>query len=208
MMRPSQYADTWYSKEEFRHLRMESHMVASGIRHRHETDKSNRLSYGNVLLSTYQSCARGEHPSQDTVHHLASWLEVATSRRGLEKMSQMEMHKQRRKAVSSAIFSVLDTQIALRDETFDTRADHLRLVYQKRSAPAILFARVLALADELAVAQQDASTANCRNDMVRGNAHKTTLHSMKQWNANAFAGRLSSSQLSSRRLLTFQGRVS
>lgn len=199
---PSQIADTWYSPEEFRRLRIESNMVASGIRHRYETDKSNRLSYGNVLLSTYKSCVGGEYPSQDTVHHLASWLEVAASRRGLEKLSQKELHKQRRQSVSSAILSVLNTQNAFKDESFDARADRLRLVYEKVSAPAILFARALALADELA-ARQDASTANSRDGMLRGNAHKTSLRSMKQWNANACGGRLASS-----RLQTLQGMVS
>ncbi|KAI2497669.1 hypothetical protein MHU86_16856 [Fragilaria crotonensis] len=187
ILTPSQVAATWYSPEEFRRLRIESNMVASGIRHRHETDKSNRLSYGNVLLSTYKSCVGGEQPSQDTVQQLASWLEVAASRRGLEKLSQKEMHRQRRKAVSSAIHSVLDTQNAFKDENVDARADRLRLVYEKSSASSILFARVLALADELA-AQQDGSTAHGRAGMFPCNSHKTTLHSMKQWNAKACGG--------------------
>lgn len=156
-------------------------MVASGIRNRHETDKSNRLSYGNILLSVYKSCLEGEHPSQDTVQHLANWLEVGASRRGLEKMSQKEMYRQRRKTVSNAILTVLDTQNIFKDDSFDARADHLRVAYQKITAPGILFARVIAVADELA-ARQD-SKGNCREDERRGDPHRKNLHSMNQWHA-------------------------
>eukprot|EP00545_Synedropsis_sp_CCMP1620_P005837 CAMPEP_0119006024 /NCGR_PEP_ID=MMETSP1176-20130426/2075_1 /TAXON_ID=265551 /ORGANISM="Synedropsis recta cf, Strain CCMP1620" /LENGTH=236 /DNA_ID=CAMNT_0006957911 /DNA_START=46 /DNA_END=756 /DNA_ORIENTATION=- len=150
---------SWWSGEEFQRFRMSYQMMAQGIRCRHEAAASNPSSYTNVLCSTYQSCVDGRSPSEDNLKQLAGWMEMGTSRLGLESLSVKTIKNERREASRRAIKSVLEAQT---DKTGlgGIDAEKIRRVYQKVTESARLFAIALADAAELATTQDDKNVLN------------------------------------------------
>ena len=141
-------------------FRMESQMVASGIRNRFKADMYNPTSYSNVLILTYKLCRRRQGPNQDLIQQLANWLEVGASRRGLEKLCVEAIYRDRRNRIRKSIQAVLATQNQIEDSRNsddDEKAEQIRLVYQEIALPAKLFAVSLGVADAIA-AKQDRAT--------------------------------------------------
>ena len=168
LLTPSLVVDsTWYTTQDMKRFRMESQMVASGIRNRFKADISNPTSYSNVLILTYKMCRRRQGPNQDLIQQLANWLEVGATRRGLEKLSVEAIYRDRRNRIRKSIRTVLATQSQIEDHgntDDDEKAEQIRLVYQEITLPAKLFAVSLGVADAIAAKQDRAAKSLALSD--------------------------------------------
>jgi len=147
---------TWYTAQDMEQFRMESRMVASGIRNCFKIDASNPTSYSNILIMVHKLCLRKQGPNQDMIHQLANWLEVGATRRGLEKLSVEAIHRDRRNRIRNSIQAVLTMQCKLNNNgngDYDQKAEQIRLVYQEITLPAKLFAVSMGIADAVAAKQ-------------------------------------------------------
>jgi hypothetical protein len=147
---------TWYTTQEMERFRMESRLVASGIRNRFKADVSNPTSYSNILIMVHQLCLRKQGPSEEIIQQLANWLEVGATRRGLEKLSVDAIYRDRRSRIKNSIQAVLTTQDKFKNNgkiEDEEIAEQIRLVYQEITFPAKLFAVSLGVADAVAAKQ-------------------------------------------------------
>lgn len=159
-------------------------MVASGICYRHEADESNPCSYYNVLSLTYKTCLQGRIQDKENLQQLANWLEVGTSRRGLEQLSVHAIKKDRRTRCNKAILTVLEAQTRFDSSSAHEKTEGIRMIYGEITKPARLFAIALADADELA-SQQDRRTALLPTTDCPRETSKAFLNNWKNWSATA-----------------------
>lgn len=146
--------DMWYSSEDFTQFRISTKALASGIQYRH-SGTSEPASYTNTLSVTYESCcSRGSNKAdRASLYYLARWFGVGPNRRGLEYLSSSKSIRVDRKArVSRSIAAVLDAQEE-EYEDYESKAQHIRQLYEDIAAPALIFANRIATASELALCE-------------------------------------------------------
>lgn len=159
----------WYSPSEYRMFRVSASDTAQQIV---ATEKRNRApySYQRVMERTYAVCCEAVTSDQEQRHcqlapsdfvHLQRWLEVATTRVGLEKWSIRTIATDksvRREAMTEA---VMDAQTSCLDsfennmQDQDDTAEFMRATCDRLSRPSRLFSRTLAQGLAAAVAKEN-----------------------------------------------------
>jgi hypothetical protein len=175
LMTKNEVKDLWYSAMEYRFFRS---VALDASQHITATEKRNRApySYQRVLERAYTVCSQvGVEPvskngqcnvleAADFVH-LQRWLEVATSRVGLEKWSIRSIANDkvvRRQTLNAAVlqsqhksrsplyFVDYDTD----EENDNSTAEAMRLECERLSRPSRLFSHTLAMALAAAVQKE------------------------------------------------------
>lgn len=154
---PEESRKTWYRTKDYRVFRACAIDAAQQIM---SVEARNRapFSYKRVLERTYTacSCASDEAKqvlSRDECTHLERWMEVASSRVGLEKWSIRSIaadKAERRAALTQAVLNLQSTPEMSDRESSDV-AEFLRCTCESISRPSRLFARTMAHAQAAAV---------------------------------------------------------
>jgi hypothetical protein len=166
----TQVKDLWYGPLDYRFFRS---MALDASQHISATEKRNRApySYQRVLERAHAVCSAVvvEPTSQNAHHvldatdfvHLQRWLEVATSRLGLEKWSIRSIAADkvsRRHALTAAV---------LGRSLYQCNDDEaLRAECERLSRPSRLFSHTLALGLAAALEKEQATTADCGTEIL------------------------------------------
>lgn len=168
------------SSTELKKFRMDATKVAQSIFDK-ETDTCNPRSYSKVFWQTYKSCSMVDNiddvPTTLT-DSVERWAKRSKSRRGLEKWSIPELNEDRKAAKMKAIRLVVRMQ-SRTVCAFDLseNPDMLARVYQRLSAPAKKYARLLALADAKAADENNKKEQTEKRD---DDATKACSHDDKE----------------------------
>lgn len=141
--------DIWYQYEELKHIKRKALVLSK---------EAQRYGLGSVLTNTYGT------PSSETQQALHTWVQNASSRRGLERWINDEYAAKRSDIRKRTIQSVLRAQMkmqesALRDPEYSMKV--LSRLSEAFSVDSREFARGLGLADE-----KNSQSAFSDNDSV------------------------------------------
>jgi hypothetical protein len=154
---PEESRKTWYRTKDYRIFRACAVDAAQQIM---SFEARNRapFSYKRVLEQTYVACSSASDEtkqvlSRDECTHLERWMEVASSRVGLEKWSIRSISAdkaERRAALTQAVLNLQASSEMSEQESFDV-AEFLRCTCESISRPSRLFARTMAQAQAAAI---------------------------------------------------------
>lgn len=143
----------WYSPKDYRDFKALAHDASNQII-RIEARNRAPYSYQRVLEKVFDACVKANTdveqvlPSSELIH-LQRWLEVASSRCGLEKWSIRKISQDkscRRKELASTVLSIQATMSSSNHTTLSDKNEFICISCENMSRPSRLYARTVAQA--------------------------------------------------------------
>ena len=142
-------ASTWYTGSELRAMRNEAFCLIKDVKSRQ--DMTNHISFASVVKRIYDACLHDSVPSSPDMKLFVEWARACPSRGGLEKFCTADVCEKVKVRRRNAIRVLLEIQKRSLDMTPDQRADQLHRAALKLSRGAMVYARVLGIADAASV---------------------------------------------------------
>lgn len=141
------FNSSWYSPRDYKEFKAQAKDAANQIVH---IEAKNRapFSYQRVMENTFNSCLQAKNDSDEILAasdfvHLLRWIEVASSRCGLEKWSLGSISRDRstrRKEITATVLSIQKNDCGSESDEF------IRLSCENISRPSRLYAHIMAQA--------------------------------------------------------------
>ena len=154
-------AELWYNLSEIKTFKGNARSYVRDIM-KIEKDQDETLSYCGIFLQVYNRCCNSEPTATtcsladevitaDDSHKLAIWMDIASDRWGLERLSIRKIHYDRSTRRKKNVRVILEVQSMTESLDVEVQSSYLRKAGEHITRPSALFAQLIAQAQETAL---------------------------------------------------------